>query len=171
MRPPRGRADVPDWSHATAGRSASESRLVLEVGEPILEVVDLHVTFETRAGLVHAVDGLHYSLFSGETLGILGESGSGKSVSALAIMGLLESPPARVFGEGVFYRGLDVLRASRGQMRSIRGDKIAMIFQDPSTSLDPAFSVGFQIGEVLRIRQGWSRSRARRRVTDFRLES
>jgi peptide/nickel transport system ATP-binding protein len=115
---------------------------------PLLEVSDLEVRFPTGDGLVHAVRGVNYSLRSGEVLGIVGESGSGKSVTSLAIMGLLP-PSARVSGS-IRYRGQELLGRSDKDMSKVRGKGVSMIFQDPMTSLDPVYRVGFQIEETLR---------------------
>ncbi len=125
-------------------------------GRPVLEVNDLHVEFRTRSGTVHAVNGVSYSLAAGETLAILGESGSGKSVSAQAIMGILESPPAVITGGGIWFQGANMLEMSEEDQRRIRGPGISMIFQDALSSLNPVYSVGFQIGEMFRAHRGLS---------------
>ena len=119
----------------------------------VLEVQDLQVYFYTRWGLVKAVDGVSFSIRNGETLGIVGESGSGKSVTALAIMRLVPSPPGKIVGGHVSLDGTDTLSLSEGQMEQMRGRDVAMIFQDPMTSLNPVFSIGNQVGETLRIHQ------------------
>ncbi len=137
------------------------------VGTPLLDVDDLHVEFRTRSGTVHAVNGVSYRLAAGETLAILGESGSGKSVSAQAIMGILETPPAVVAGGGIRFQGRDMLQMSAEDQRRIRGPGISMIFQDALSSLNPVYSVGFQIGEMFRAHQGASKKEARRRAIDL----
>src|SRR3954471_6741371 len=114
---------------------------------PVLEVDDLHVEFRTRSGVVNAVNGISYTVDQGETLAILGESGSGKSVSAQAIMGILDSPPAVIRGGGIRFQGRDILTMKAEDQRQIRGPGIAMIFQDALSALNPVYSVGFQIGE------------------------
>ena len=119
------------------------------MGEPLLQVEDLHVEFKTDEGLVRAVDGVSYHVERGEVLGIVGESGSGKSVSSLAIMGLVPRPPGRVWGRAMF-GGMNLIEASQRQLRGVRGGKIAMIFQDPMTSLNPFLTVGEQLTEVTR---------------------
>jgi peptide/nickel transport system ATP-binding protein len=119
------------------------------MAEPLLEVRDLHVHFETDDGLVKAVDGVSYSLERGRALGIVGESGSGKSVSSLTVMGLTRARNARISGE-VMFEGRDLLKASERDLRHLRGNEIAMIFQDPLSSLHPYFKVGAQLVEAIR---------------------
>ena len=109
--------------------------------EPLLEVKDLKVHFPTEDGVVKAVDGLNFSLQAGETLGVVGESGSGKSVSFLTVMGLINKKSAMVEGQ-VLFQGQDLVQMSNDELREIRGAKIAMIFQDPMTSLHPFYKVG-----------------------------
>src|SRR6201989_1943762 len=116
---------------------------------PVLEVIDLRVHFETDDGVVKAVDGVSYTVDRGQTLGIVGESGSGKSVSSLTVMGLTRSRNARISGK-VRFNGQDLLGASDEDLRKIRGDDIAMIFQDPLSSLHPFYKVGKQIVEAIR---------------------
>jgi len=129
----------------------------------LLEVKDLVVRFYTQEGVVYAVNGVSYTLNEGETLGIVGESGSGKSVHVLAMMGLIPMPPGRVEGGQVLFEGEDLLKMSPRKLRAIRGDKIAMVFQDPMTSLNPVLTVGSQIVEALRLHKGLSRRDARKR--------
>jgi peptide/nickel transport system ATP-binding protein len=129
------------------------------VAQPLLEVKDLKVHFPTDDGLVKAVDGVSYSLSPGETLGIVGESGSGKSVSSLTVMGLINRKQANISGE-VMFQGQDLLTLPRDEMRTIRGAKISMIFQDPMTSLHPFYKVGFQIGEAILEHQDISKREA-----------
>ena len=126
----------------------------------LLEVSDLHVEFRTANGVVNAVNGLGYTLDKGETLAILGESGSGKSVSAQAVMGILDTPPGFVTKGEVRFRGVDLLGLDESERRLVRGEKIAMIFQDALTSLNPVFTVGFQIGEMFRQHRGASKDEA-----------
>jgi oligopeptide/dipeptide ABC transporter ATP-binding protein len=125
----------------------------MATNEKILEVKNLMVKFKTDKGLVTAVNGVNFEVYKGKTLGIVGESGSGKSVSALAIMGLIPNPPGLIAGGEILYRGKDLLKTSDSEMRTIRGNKIAMIFQEPMTSLNPVFTVGNQIEEVLALHQ------------------
>ncbi len=132
-----------------------------------LSVSNLRVAFESPHGLVRAVNGVSFSIRRGETVGILGESGSGKSVSVGAVMGLLDSPPARVAGE-IRFRGADLLRAPARETRRIRGNRISMVFQDAVTALNPGLTVGYQLGEMFRIhRPGTSRRDATRRAVEL----
>jgi peptide/nickel transport system ATP-binding protein len=135
-------------------------------GEPLLEVRDLKVSFRTEDGLVQAVDGVSLSLGAGETLGIVGESGSGKSVTMLSVMRLINDPNARFEGE-VLYKGHDLMKLSRDQMREMRGTGIAMIFQDPMTSLNPVYRVGWQIAEQIQAHSRVSRKAARERAIEL----
>ena len=130
----------------------------------MLEVRDLKTHFSTPDGVVKAVDGVSFSLSEGEVLGIVGESGSGKSVTALSVMQLNATPPG-YYPEGeILFEGRDLLEASERELQKIRGDDIAMIFQDPMTSLNPVFTVGSQISEAIRIHQQVSKSEARERT-------
>ena len=118
---------------------------------PILEVQDLRTHFFTRTGVVKAVDGVSFSLHPGETLGIVGESGCGKSMTALSIMGLVPQPAGRIVGGQVLLEGEDLLQMSTREMQQIRGREICMILQDPMTSLNPVYTVGNQLMETLRM--------------------
>ena len=118
---------------------------------PLLEVDDLHVHFFTRDGVVKAVDGVSFTLEPGRTLGMVGESGSGKSVTALSIMRLIPEPPGKVVSGDIRFKGRSVLQMSEKEQRDMRGNRIAMIFQDPMTSLNPVYRIGKQIGEPLRL--------------------
>ncbi len=129
----------------------------------LLEIRDLRVTFQTRDGVVHAVDGVSTSVERGQTLGVVGESGSGKSVTAMTVMGLTRLPNATVSGE-VLFDGLDLLRLSSDRLRAIRGRRIAMIFQDPLSSLHPLYKVGWQIEEAIRAHERVSKRAARSRA-------
>jgi peptide/nickel transport system ATP-binding protein/oligopeptide transport system ATP-binding protein len=126
----------------------------------LLEVNNLHTQFQTRAGLVRAVDGVSFSLDPGELLGLVGESGCGKSITALSIMRLI-APPGKIVSGEITFDGKNLLRLSDAEMRQIRGDDIAMIFQDPMTSLNPVYTVGEQIAEALRLHRKLSRKAAR----------
>jgi len=117
---------------------------------PVLEVRNLVTRFHTEEGVVHAVNGISYSVEAGETLAIVGESGSGKTVSALSIMGLLPDPPGRVEGGEALLAGRDLLGLSPAEWRKVRGREMAMIFQDPMTSLNPVLSIGYQLTEALK---------------------
>jgi oligopeptide transport system ATP-binding protein len=134
---------------------------------PVLEVDDLHVEFRTRSGVVNAVNGISYAVNHGETLAILGESGSGKSVSAQAIMGILDVPPAVITGGGIRFQGRDMLTMDAEDQRQIRGPGIAMIFQDALSALNPVYSVGFQIGEMFRVHRGTSRKEAKQHAVEL----
>ena len=131
------------------------------MSDPLLAVDDLQVEFRTEEGVVNAVDGVTYMIGRGEVLAILGESGSGKTVHARAIMRILDSPPAHITGGSAKLRDIDVLTLDEADMREIRGAKIAMLFQDPHTALDPVFTVGDQMVELLRTRKGISKREAR----------
>jgi peptide/nickel transport system ATP-binding protein len=133
---------------------------------PLLEVEDLRVHFETDDGLVRAVDGISYTVDRGQTLGIVGESGSGKSVSSLTVMGLTRSRNARISGK-VRFDGKDLLDASEEEMRRIRGDDIAMIFQDPLSSLHPFYKVGAQIAEAVLAHREVSKAQAWDRAVEM----
>jgi len=121
--------------------------------EKVLEVVDLRVYYEIPQGTVKAVDGVDLDVFKGEILGVAGESGSGKSTLALTIAGLLR-PPAKVVSGKVLFKGVDILKLGNDELRSIRGRKIGIIFQDPVTYLNPIYTVGFQVGEVFEAHRG-----------------
>jgi oligopeptide/dipeptide ABC transporter ATP-binding protein len=132
----------------------------LRRGENLLEVRDLRTYFHVMDGIVKAVDGVSFSLKPGETLGIVGESGSGKSVTALTIMRLLEIPPAEIASGEIWFDGQELIRLSDREMRDLRGDDIAMIFQEPLTSLNPVFTVGDQIAEQVVQHKGVSKRAA-----------
>ncbi|MEV1293296.1 ABC transporter ATP-binding protein [Pseudonocardia sp. NPDC049635] len=136
-------------------------------GVPLLEVDDLHVEFHTRDGVATVLNGVNYHVGAGETLAVLGESGSGKSVTANTVMGILPVPPARITSGAVRYRGEELLTADDERRRELRGEHIAMIFQDALSALNPVFTVGFQIGEQLRTRRGMSRRDARARAVEL----
>ena len=120
----------------------------------LLEVQDLRVQFHTRRGVVKAVDGVSFSVERGETLGLVGESGSGKSVSCLALMRLVEAPAGRIVGGSVMLDGQELLDLSEREMRGVRGGRISLILQDPLSSLNPAYTIGNQVAEAIRIHQG-----------------
>ncbi|MGP3972955.1 ABC transporter ATP-binding protein [Streptomyces sp. 8N114] len=133
----------------------------------LLEVRDLHVEFRTRDGVAQAVNGVSYSVEAGETLAVLGESGSGKSVTAQAIMGILDMPPGRITGGEIIFQGRDLLELPEEQRRKIRGSKMAMIFQDALSALNPVLTVGYQLGEMFRVHQGLSRKEAKARAVEL----
>jgi len=133
----------------------------------LLEVKDLYVEFRTRDGVAKVINGVNYHVDAGETLAVLGESGSGKSVTAQAIMGILDTPPGFVTGGEILFHGDDMLAMKDDERRKIRGNGIAMVFQDALSALNPVYTVGFQIGEQFRIRQGLSRRDAKRRSVEM----
>ncbi|MFF7455857.1 ABC transporter ATP-binding protein [Kitasatospora sp. NPDC008115] len=139
----------------------------LEVGTPLLEVKDLHVEFHTRDGVAKAVNGVNYSVAAGETLAVLGESGSGKSVTAQTIMGILDMPPGKISQGQILFRGQDMLAMKDEERRQIRGQKIAMIFQDALSSLNPVMTVGAQLGEMFRVHRGASKKEAREKAIEL----
>ncbi|HEU5078598.1 MAG TPA: ABC transporter ATP-binding protein [Opitutaceae bacterium] len=134
---------------------------------PLLSVTDLRTTFHTRNGIYRAVDGVSFSIERGETLGIVGESGSGKSVTCYSLMGLVPQPPGRIESGSAIFDGVDLLHCSPRQSRDIRGKRIAMIFQDPMTSLNPYMRVSEQIIEPLRIHQDISHKDALKKALEM----
>lgn len=120
----------------------------------LLEVRDLHVEFHTRDGVVKAVNGVNYSVAEGETLAVLGESGSGKSVTAQAVMGILDMPPGKIPQGEILFKGRDLLKMKKEERRKIRGQEMAMIFQDALSSLNPVLTVGEQLGEMYVVHRG-----------------
>ena len=132
-----------------------------------LDIRDLTVAFDTDGGAVPAARGISYSLEEGEVLGVVGESGSGKSVHALAIMRLIPAPPGRVESGEIWFGGQDLLRIGGREMRGVRGKQISMVFQDPMSSLNPVYTVGFQIRETLRLHLGLARGAATRRAVEL----
>ncbi|GJM40020.1 MAG: ABC transporter ATP-binding protein [Ardenticatenaceae bacterium] len=134
---------------------------------PILKVSDLVTRFYTEDGIVHAVNGISYTLKEGESMAIVGESGSGKSVGVLSIMGLIPDPPGKVESGEVLYGGRDLLKLSRSEMRQIRGRDLAMIFQDPMTSLNPVLTVGQQLTEALRLHLEMDEEKANARAAEL----
>ena len=133
----------------------------------LLEVRDLRTAFTNDAGTFNAVDGVSLTLEEGRTLGLVGESGCGKSVTALSIMGLVASPPGRIAGGEILFEGVDLLELPPARMREIRGDRIAMIFQEPMTSLNPAFTIGDQIVEGILRHRRVGREAARRQAIEM----
>ena len=126
----------------------------------LLEVKDLRVHYVTEEGQVEAVNGLNFKIDAGETLGLVGETGAGKTTAALSILRLVSDPPGRILSGEIFYEGQDLRRKSSKEMRKIRGNQISMIFQDPMTALNPVLTVGEQIAEVIRLHTKCSRSEA-----------
>jgi oligopeptide/dipeptide ABC transporter ATP-binding protein len=138
------------------------------VPDPILEIRDLTVEFDTEDGVVHAVTGVSYDLQPGEVLGVIGESGSGKSVSVMTMLGLIPRPPGRIVDGTALFKGRDLLTMPKKQLRDIRGGPMAMIFQDPMTSLNPVLKVGDQLSEAIRAHNpGVSDDEAKRRSIEL----
>ncbi|MDQ6898631.1 MAG: ABC transporter ATP-binding protein [Candidatus Dormibacteraeota bacterium] len=138
------------------------------MAEHLLQVENLRTEFPTRDGMVGAVDGVSFHLDPGETLGIVGESGSGKSITVLSIMGLVQRP-GRIAAGRVLYKGNDLVRYSQEQLQEVRGKDLAMIFQDPMTSLNPVYRSGWQVGEPLRLHRGFDRLKSlREAISMFR---
>ena len=133
----------------------------------LLEIRHLTTHFHTRDGVVRAVNGISFTVEEGETLGIVGESGCGKSVSMLSIMRLIPDPPGRIVGGEILFRGRDLLRLSEEEIRRVRWAEIAMVFQDPLTALNPVLTVGFQITEALRLHERMGKARARGRAAEL----
>ncbi|GGO62285.1 peptide/nickel transport system ATP-binding protein/oligopeptide transport system ATP-binding protein [Roseovarius pacificus] len=128
--------------------------------DPVLQVEDLRTYFDTRDGVVKAVDGLSFSVRPGEILSVVGESGCGKSITSLSVMQLLPRPPARFASGRIMFKGSDLLQASEEEMRRVRGNEISMIFQDPMSSLNPVLSIGDQLTEAIMLHQGLSQKQA-----------
>ncbi|UCF87868.1 MAG: ABC transporter ATP-binding protein [bacterium] len=133
---------------------------------PLIEVKNLEVQFEIRGAVLKAVDHVSFEIAPGETLGLVGESGCGKSVTASAIMRLIPTPPGRITGGEILFEKKDLLKLTESQMRSIRGNRISMIFQEPMTSLNPVYTVGDQVAEVIQLHQGLKRKEALEKVVD-----
>ena len=134
---------------------------------PVLDVQGLKTVFKTRGGEVHAVNDVSFNLKAGELLGVVGESGSGKSVTMMSLLGLLPMPPAEIRAGRVMFDGQDLLKVSAEELRKVRGGKIGFIFQDPMTSLNPVFTVGYQIAEPLRKHMGMSKKEAAARSQEL----
>lgn len=133
----------------------------------LLEVRDLQVEFRTRDGVAKAVNGVSYGVDAGETLAVLGESGSGKSVTAQAVMGILDMPPGRITGGEILFQGRDLLKLKEEERRKVRGAEMAMIFQDALSSLNPVLTVGDQLGEMFVVHRGMSRKDARANAVEL----
>ena len=133
----------------------------------LMDVRNLVTRFYTQDGVVHAVNGISYTMEEGEILGVVGESGCGKSVHALSIMRLIPSPPGKIEGGEVWFDGRDLLKLSEAEMHHVRGAEIAMVFQDPMTSFNPVFTIGFQIMEALKLHQGMDDKQARERAEEL----
>ncbi len=137
------------------------------MSEPLLKVENLKIDFKTENTIIEAVRGISFNIAPGQTVGLVGESGSGKSVTSLAIMRLIANPPGKITGGSISYRGQDLLKLSEKKMREVRGCKISMIFQEPMTSLNPVFTIGDQISEVLMLHKKMSRNKATERTLEL----
>jgi peptide/nickel transport system ATP-binding protein len=133
----------------------------------ILEIIDLKTHFFTDEGVVKAVDGVNLTIGNGESVGLVGESGSGKSMTAFSILRLIPDPPGKIVSGRILLRGQDLLKLSEKEMRAVRGKKISMIFQEPSTSMNPSFTIGSQIEEVIRFHQEGRQSDVREKALDI----
>src|SRR5210317_1746370 len=133
----------------------------------LLDVQNLVTQFDTQAGTVHAVNGVNLTVNEGEILALVGESGSGKSVTMLSVMGLIPQPPGKIVSGDIYFDGQNLAELSNKEMRSIRGNEIAMVFQDPNSSLNPVVSVGRQIIEALKLHTNLDKSQARERAIEL----
>jgi oligopeptide/dipeptide ABC transporter ATP-binding protein len=133
----------------------------------LIRIKDLRTSFFTPEGEVRAIDGVSFEIAEGKTLGLVGESGCGKSVTSLSIMRLIPSPPGKIVGGEIFYRDRDLLKLRNEEMRKIRGNEISMIFQEPMTSLNPVFTVGNQIGEAIKLHQGLGKRETRQKTIEM----
>ena len=137
------------------------------MNKPLLEVQDLVTTFSTSSGTLTAVNRISFSIESGKTLGLVGESGCGKSVTSLSILRLIDSPPGNIESGRIYLNGVDLLTLTEGEIRQVRGNEVSMIFQEPMTSLNPVFPIGDQIGEVFRLHQRCSKKEARQQSIEM----
>jgi ABC-type dipeptide/oligopeptide/nickel transport system ATPase component len=135
--------------------------------DSLLEVKNLTVSFDTPDGRARAVDSTSFSIMPGETLGLVGESGCGKTVTALALMRLIQSPPGRIEGGEILFKGADLLKLPERDMRKIRGNEISMVFQEPMTSLNPVFTCGYQVEEAVVLHQKLSKRGAYERTLEM----
>ena len=148
-------------------RTAAGADGSVSSGQALLEVKNLKTQFFTQDGVVKAVDGVSFFVMPGETLGVVGESGSGKSMTGLSIMRLIPNPPGKIVNGEIIFSGNDVLKMSEEQVRKIRGNDIAMIFQDPMTSLNPVLTINRQISESLQLHMGMNKTQARNRAIEL----
>ncbi len=135
--------------------------------KPLLRIRDLVVEFKTEKGIIRALDGVSFDVMPGEALGIVGESGCGKSVTALSILKLIPNPPGRIAGGSIELDGVDVVSEPEDQMRKVRGELASMIFQEPMTALNPVYSIGNQMVEIIRVHQKVSKAQARQQAIDM----
>jgi peptide/nickel transport system ATP-binding protein len=156
--------DTMSWTRRSTGQELAPKQ---DAAVPLLEVSELRTYFATDDGEFRAVDGVSFTLFPGRTLGVVGESGCGKSVTALSIMGLVPQPPGRIAGGAVRFEDTDLVGLPAAQLRELRGNKISMIFQEPMTSLNPAFTIGDQIVEVILRHRAVTSQEARERAIEM----
>ncbi len=147
--------------------TSARANAAASTGQPLLEVKNLKTQFFTQDGVVKAVDDVSFYVMPGETLGVVGESGSGKSMTGLSLMRLIPNPPGKIVNGEILFNGSDIRKMSEEQVRSIRGNDIAMIFQDPMTSLNPVLTINRQISESLQLHMGMNKSQARARAVEL----
>ncbi len=152
--------------HEAAIDGSEEAERISRVEEPLLSVQNLHTRFDTDEGAVRAADGVSFEVDKGEILGIVGESGCGKSVTSLSLMGLVDAPGYIADGS-VMFDGVDLTELSREELREYRGNRISMVFQEPSTAMNPVYNIGWQVGEPLRIHEEMKKSASRTRAVDL----
>jgi oligopeptide/dipeptide ABC transporter ATP-binding protein len=152
--------------HEAAVSGEEEAQRITENDEPLLSVRNLHTRFDTDQGTIRATDGVSFEVDEGEILGIVGESGCGKSVTSLSLMGLVDSPGYIADGS-VTFDGVDLTELSLGEIREYRGERISMVFQEPSTAMNPVYNIGWQVGEPLRIHKDTKKSASRTRAIDL----
>ena len=162
-----GHRDRPAGTPAAGRRPRPSTRRCPSRRDPILTVEDLTVDFLTEIGWATVVQDVNFQVGAGETVGIVGESGSGKTVTSMAVMGLIPQPPGRIPSGSIKLEGVDLLTLSKKHLEDVRGDRMSMIFQEPMTSLNPAYTVGDQIAETMRRHLGLSRKDARQRAVDM----
>ncbi len=155
------------FSQKSESLGSADSKPEVDENEPLLKVRDLSVVFRTREGSAQAVNKVDLDLVRGQTLAILGESGSGKSVTAQAIMGILDMPPADITSGTIKFRGKDLLTMPEKERRLYRGQRIAMVFQDALSALNPVYTVGEQIGELFQVHRGMSRKDAKKKAIEM----
>ncbi len=156
------------YDQATMEPNATDPRATaVDAVDTLLEIRDLTISFDTPDGLARAVDRVSFSIRAGETLGLVGESGCGKTVSALALMRLIQTPPGRIEGGEILFKGRDLLKLPERDMRKIRGNEISMVFQEPMTSLNPVFTCGYQVEEAVVLHQKVSKREAHERTLEM----